>query len=198
MWIDKNLLLPNRALKISEAVKQFPEIAKVTDDKLKKRQQTDISEQNHLALRVLTRPEMQETDGYYPLLAPGGDKRAELDLAGLSFWRYVYAIQNVADNPDCPLWFLVGRFSQLTFTDALGTDNTDGEKTLLGWVCAKTVSIWPASVALEVNTEKEAVLERLAPTEGPKRPAYVYSKPIIKDYFADEQQWAVAQKFLSG
>jgi hypothetical protein len=207
MWIDKKHLLSKRALKISEAVKRFPEIAQVTPETPVSPQQ--LSERNHLALRVLTRPEMQETEGYYPVLALGSEKRAELDLTGLSFWRYVYAIKKLADNQTCPLWFLVGRYSQLSFAAQLGTDNQDGEHTLLGWVCAQTVSIWPASVALEVNSEKEAVLERLnyleqAPgqyvprTQGQKRPAYVYSKPIIKAYFSDEQQWAVAQKFYQG
>jgi len=209
MWIDKKHRLPNRALKISEAVNDFPEIAEANPEKPVGQQQTDISERNHLALRVLTRPEMQETDGYYPVLAPGDEKRAELNLAGLSFWRYVYAIQKVANNQACPLWFLVGNYSQLTFAETLGTENQDGEHTLLGWVCAQTVSIWPASVGLEVNSQQPAVLERLnylesAPgqyvpkAEGQQRLAYVYSKPIIKDYFSDEQQWAVAQKFYQG
>jgi hypothetical protein len=207
MWIDKKHLLPNRALRISEAVKQFPELAQVTQETRDNPQQ--ISERNHLALRVLTRPEMQETEGYYPVLAPGTEKRAYLDLHALSFWRYVYAIEKLTDNQTCPLWFMVGRYSQLTFADPLGTENQDGETTLLGWVCAQTVSIWPTTVALEVNSQKEAVLERLnylesAPgqyvprTEGQKRPAYVYRKPIIKAYFSDEQQWAVAQKFYQG
>jgi hypothetical protein len=210
MWIDKTHLLPNRALKISEAVKRFPEIAQVSQETQDNPQETDISERNHLALRVLTRPEMQETEGYYPVLAPGSEKRAELDLTALSFWRYVYAIKKLADNQTCPLWFQVGSYSQLTFADPMGTDNQEGEHTLLGWVCAQTVSIWPASVGLEVNSQEEAILDRfnlkkaqgqyVPRTEGQKRPAYVYRKPIIKAYFSDddEQQWAVAQKFYQG
>jgi hypothetical protein len=206
MWIDKKHLLSNRALKISEAVKLFPEIAQVNQETRVSQQQTDISERNHLALRVLTRPEMQETEGYYPVLAPGSEKRAELDLTALSFWRYVYAIKKLTDNQACPLWFQVGSYSQLTFADPMGTENQDGEHTLLGWVCAQTVSIWPASVGLEVNSQEEAILDRFNLKKaqgqyvpvGQKRPAYVYSKPIIKAYFSDEQQWAVAQKFYQG
>jgi len=157
-WVDKkNLIEGLRPLTVGQAAKQFPQLT----------EEPGVKPGSTLWLRVLQKPEYYRQQ---PLTAPNPRKAAKVGLEGLAYrWRYVYAIESVREQ----LWYLVGSQSRLFYSPRKNTAFSQSQKVLLGWIPAKANLILATNLALELNTIKAAVDERVYQN----KPVILYEKP---------------------
>ncbi|RKZ59508.1 MAG: hypothetical protein DRR08_13765 [Candidatus Parabeggiatoa sp. nov. 2] len=104
-------------------------------------------------------------------------------------WRYVYAIEAFEGQ----LWYLLGHSSHLTVkSNIFATDastSQDAQDTLLGWIPKYEVTEWATNVALEYNTERQALKDRF----NDNQPARIYAEPREDSPVLAEENLALAQ-----
>ncbi len=165
-WVDvENLLTSTEPITVGYAVEQG-----FLESKIRTNAETNFSEDNHLNLRVVSRPEMK--------MAPARVPGEKLSSSQFQFtWYYVFDVEKVEGK----LYYLVGNTREL-FTDPYmqSTDSSEAEKSLLGWIEQIKVKEWCSNIVYEYNTEKDAVDDRYAPgsrgkSTDKRKPAVVYA-----------------------
>jgi hypothetical protein len=161
-WVQKKYLIEGlRPLTVGQAAEQFPVLT----------QEPGVKPGSRLWLRALQKPEYYKEK---PLTAPNPHKAAKKDigLEGLAYrWRHVYAIDYAFDSVGEQLWYLVGSQSRLFHNPR--TDTSTSQQVLLGWVPGKANQVLATNIALEFNTTKAAVDERI----HQNKPVVLYREP---------------------
>ena len=198
-WVDKSSLLQGiEAMRVSDAVRAYPQLGADKEASCEEHNKANPQSQppkttsrrqemtcdNRLFLRALSRPEFDfKPRQHPPKRIPNGTPDGEIingeiiSEFGLGIlkhlWRYVYAI----DEFDGQLWYLLGHSSYLTVkSNITATDvniTQDVQDTLLGWIPQSQVTEWATNVALEYNTERQALKNRV---DG-AQPARLYVNP---------------------
>ncbi len=198
-WVDKSSLLQGiEAMRVGDAVRAYPQLSADKEASCQEQNQANpaseahktasrrlqITCDNRLFLRALSRPEFD----FKPILHPPkripngtpdgeiikGEIISEFGLGVLKhLWRYVYAIEKF----DGQLWYLLGHSSYLTVKTNIAATaadiSQDAKNTLLGWIPKSEVTEWASNVALEYNTEPQALTNRV----NDAQPARLYLNP---------------------
>ena len=143
--------------------------------------ESGINEGNALKLRFVTKPELRVKLGGHP----GDDAGDELPAFR---WLYVYDIEQHSGEA----WGLMGKSARLYPEHGVeNTDATGAERLLLGWAPLSKFQIRATNLALELNTNPEAVAHRFARGYGARVLAVrhanaraIYEEPL--DYFWPE------------